>query len=97
MFSLVILFIILLGYWLFRSKFLIKLAKQDNKKTNFETLVFISFISRLGLTILLLAICVFIIGIIVQGMGNKVSSGGFAPFIIIPLFFFLSRLIWKVK
>ena len=97
MFSIVILFLIVVGYWLFRSKFLIKLEQQENKKTNLETLVFINFIKRLGLTILLLAVCLIIVGLVVQGMGNNASSGGVAPFIIIPIFLFLSRQIWKLK
>jgi len=49
------------------------------------------------LTILLLAVCLIIVGLVVQGMGNNASSGGVAPFIIIPIFLFLSRQIWKLK
>ena len=96
MFLLVILCIIAVGYWLFRAKLVIKLEKKEIK-TNLETLVLVTFVKRLGLTILLLAICALITGLIVQGMGNRVSSAGFLPFIIIPIFLFISRQIWRIK
>jgi hypothetical protein len=95
MFLYVVLFIILGGYWLFRAKYLIKFS-ETLKTENIKISVLISFIKRFGLTLLITIASVLIITLIVQGFGNRASSGGFAAFVIIPIGLFLARKIWKL-
>ena len=94
MFLFVVFCLVLVGYWLFRTKYLAKFSENLNIE-NAEFSVFISFIKRLGLTLLLVLTTALIVGLIVQGLGNKASSGGIAALIIIPIALFLGRKIWK--
>jgi hypothetical protein len=95
MFLFVVLCLVLGGYWLFRTKYLAKFSENLNIE-NAEFTVFISFIKRLGLTLLLVFATALLVGLIVQGLGNKASSGGIAAFVIIPLVFLLARKFWKI-
>jgi|LauGreDrversion4_2_1035121.scaffolds.fasta_scaffold124090_3 hypothetical protein len=89
--EIILLLIILGGYWLFRNKYLSKHPSEDSQ----EKEVFIAFAKKFGLTLLIIIAVVLITTLIVQGLGNNASSGGFLPLIIIPIGFFLVRLIWK--
>lgn len=89
--ELILLLIILGGYWLFRNKYLSKHPFEDSQ----EKKVFVAFIKRFGLTLLIIIVVALITTLIVQGLGNSASSGGILPFIIIPIGLFLVRFIWK--
>lgn len=82
---------LLAGYWLYRRKYILKHDLNDFK----ESTILISFMKRFGLSLLILIVSALIITLIVQSMGNKASSGGLAPFIIIPLALYFLRAVWK--
>jgi hypothetical protein len=64
---------------------------------NIEKKIFLLFISKLGLTILLFAVVLLIAGLTIQMSGNQAATPIITVFIIIPLFFFLARMIWKYR
>jgi hypothetical protein len=82
---------LLAGYWLCRRNYLLK---HDLKEVK-ESTIFISFMKRFGISLLILIVAALIVGLIVQSLGNQASSGGFAAFIIIPLALYLMRTVWK--
>lgn len=95
MFLLYLLFGIFIGYWIFRGRFMKKLENQGVK--NMEKKIFMLFISKFALTLLLFAVVALIAGLTIQMSGNQATTPIITVFIIIPLFFFLARMIWKYR
>ncbi len=95
MFLLYLLFGIFIGYWIFRASFMKKPENQGVK--NMEKKIFILFIAKFALTLLLFAVVALIAGLTIQMSGNQATTPIITVFIIIPLFFFLARMIWKYR
>lgn len=95
MFLLYLLFGIFIGYWIFRGRFMKKLENQGVK--NMEKKIFMLFIAKFALTLLLFAVVALIAGLTIQMSGNQATTPIITVFIIIPLFFFLARMIWKYR
>ncbi|MBP5982240.1 MAG: hypothetical protein KA734_00840 [Fluviicola sp.] len=62
-----------------------------------EKKIFILFIAKFALTLLLFAVVALIAGLTIQMSGNQATTPIITVFIIIPLFFFLARMIWKYR
>lgn len=87
----IILLLLLVGYWLYRRNYILRHNLNDVK----EATIFISFMKRFGISLVILVVAALIVGLIVQGLGNQASSGGYAAFIIIPLALYVMRSVWK--
>lgn len=86
-----LLLIIFVGYWQYRRNCI----RKNDPTAIKESVIFISFMKRFGISLLILIVAALIVRIIVQSFGNHGSSRGVTAFIILPFVMYLMSLVWK--